>query len=121
MLFGIDIQGIVGSALGGQLLTGTLHRATDAAGAYGETTKTFVNVSIEGIRAAWSSDPFVRNAFAETRVYPANAMKITILAAGLGSAPTENDEITMEGVRHRILGVGSDPATATYTMAAVPI
>ncbi len=52
---------------------------------------------------------------------PASAVTLSVLRAGLGATLDLDDEVTVGGATYRVIRVGTDPAGAAYTAAAVPV
>lgn len=109
------IQSIMSSALGGLLLTATLHKATITTDEYGEETATYVDHHIKVSPDDWSAS--VRAA----RGIPRTDVRIIALQ-GTATAPIEiGDEISVRGVRHLVIALGDDAARAAWDIQARPI
>lgn len=53
---------------------------------------------------------------------PDKAVRILVLTGGVSPAPTQDDEITADGVRYRIAApIKSDPAKIGWDLMAVPV
>lgn len=110
VLFGTDFTSAIGGAFAGQLLPGTLHKASTTRTESGATVATFVDHPCEGVRSKWSLGQSV------ARGYPANTVKLLVLQASLAVAPGLDDEITLAGGRYRVVDVDQDAGGATWSV-----
>lgn len=111
-IFGVDIAGIVYSAMSGQLHAATLHKITETLDNYGAPSRVAVDHPAQGVRLQWNATVAMK------RGYPADAVKILILQSDT-PAPTITDEISIDGERWRVIDVERDPVDATWVMAGV--
>jgi hypothetical protein len=114
-LFDIDLPDLLGDALGDLLLPGVLHRATLAEDEDGRRTRTLSDEPIRYMREAISDYAWA------TAGIPSTTVRVLILAQGLGSPPSVEDEVTIDAGRYRIARCDADPASATYTVDGNPV
>lgn len=114
-LFGVDIAGIVADATSGQLVPGTLHQisyGSRSGSVTGGRTQTETDISFEGIIESYTEDEID-----ETTVL-SNDRRVLIITNSMAQSvvPEPNWDVTIEGLRYRVIAVSRDPAEATYTL-----
>ncbi|HBG50563.1 MAG TPA: hypothetical protein DDW89_01940 [Gammaproteobacteria bacterium] len=114
MLDGL-IQSIMAGAMGGPLLTATLHKATITTDEYGEDTATYTDHHIKVSPDDWSAS--VRIA----RGIPRTDVRIIGLQGTATAAVAIGDEISVRGVRHLVIALKEDVARAAWDIQARPI
>lgn len=114
-LFGVDIAGEIGSALGPELLAATLHKQSAGTRTPGSLTggnnPTEVDYSARGIIEDYDDDRI------DGTVILQGDRRILLLGSTIASSqvPSQGDAITIEGTRYEIVGpVKRDPAAASY-------
>ena len=115
VLFGVDVQAVIGGALAGQLPPVTLHKAATATAASGDTVATFADHAAEGVVSKWRARTLV------DRGWPIEAVKLLIPQMSLDCTPALNDEATADGRRWRVVGVVQDAGNATWALAVVGV
>lgn len=113
-IFGVDIAAIVNDTFAGNLHPLTLHKITATVGDYGEPINSEVDHDGEGVRSKWKSEIMV------SRGYALGTVKIIVLQGGIVE-PTNDDAITIQGERFRIVDIEKDPVNATWSLAAVKV
>lgn len=113
-IFGVDIAGIVGEALSGNLLTATLTRTEKTYDPVTDTqTETAESFTTDGVVSSYS-DEMIAGGHATH-----SERRILLVAQGLGTEPRIGDEITIESKTYTVTGTPSrDPASATWTIKA---
>lgn len=115
-LFGRDMAGIMGRALGKHLLPATLTKNTpgtvDPDATIDGTNPTERNLPCKGFIESFQDNQI------DGTIILRSDRKVTILGATVSGriAPEPNDDLTIEGTTYKIVpdGVSRDPAAATY-------
>ncbi len=113
-LFGTDFAAEMAAAFDGELETGTLHVVSTTKDAHYQSVRTGADTAIEGTVLKWS------NATLTQRGWPSTTVKILMLAHEK-PAPVEGDEITMRGVRYRVVEAEDGGAEAIWNIAATAV
>lgn len=108
------LQAVFGAAFGVFYMSGTLHVIGKDADGQVILPPTFTAVPIKGQQDALSD-----RQRADWGI-PDSGVLLIVLQAGVATAPTADDEITLAGQRWRISNIDRDPAQAAWTMAGVP-
>ena len=115
-LFGIDIRGIVGQAIGSGLLPGKLHSASvsaRAAGSMAGNTITYADHDFRGIVSSYNRVKYPSSNFIDgdgnLLLIDATVKPYVEVKAG--------DRITIDGTTYEIIDILSrDPASAAWTL-----
>lgn len=115
-LFGVDMAGIIADTFDGELLAATLHKnvvtGPDPSDLTGPPLTTSNDFTAQGFVETYSDGKV------DGTIIKRSDRKITLIGDLIedGQVPEPNDEITIEGVRRKIVGeVDRDPDKATYT------
>lgn len=111
------VQAMGQAVFGAYFTVGTLHRlALDANGLVIQPpsfTDAPIKVQVDSISA--------NERAVSGGTIPDKAVRILLLTGGVSPAPTQDDEITADGVRYRIAApIKSDPAKIGWDLIAVP-
>lgn len=113
MLFNINMPGIINSAMGSLLLSGTLTKITRGSRTDGSLTS--------GPSTTETSLPFkgfyeeYKDGAIDGTLIKSGDRKVMMLAASCSSPPSVGDKITLEGQTRVIVDLKTDPAKATYS------
>ncbi len=112
------VQAMGQAVFGAYFTPGLLHRQTlDADGLViqpPQFTDVPIKVQVDSISAIERT--------AGGGAIPDRAVRILVLSGGVSPAPTQDDEITADGVRYRIAApIKSDPAKIGWDLMAVPV
>lgn len=114
-LFGVDIAGAIGDALGPELLSATLHKTSAGSRTPGSLTGGN-NPTETGYAAKGVVDDYSDREVDGTNIRVGDR-RVLLLASTIASAqvPDQGDAITIEGTRYEVVGpVKRDPAAAMY-------
>lgn len=114
MLDGL-IQSIMSNALGGLLLTATLHKATITTDNYGEEVATYTDHAIKVSVDDWSASERI------AREIPRTDVRIIALQGSATARVSVGDEISVRAVRHLVVALSEDAARAAWDIQARPI
>lgn len=116
-LFGVDIAGIIGNAMGGGLLPCTVYELSAGARTSGSLTagpaRSDVPHTARGFIEEWAINQI------DGDIVRRGDKRITVLGATIagGYVPKDQDSILIEGNRYLIISiVERDPAAATYVL-----
>lgn len=102
-----DLRGVIGDALGGLFLDGSLSRNVTAYDDNGDLVTVDQNIAVKLIEESYSD-------IARASGVPMDQRKFIILADGLDAIPDTNDTLTFEGETLSVIAVNRDPAGATW-------
>jgi hypothetical protein len=108
------LAAIFGAAFGTIYLPGKLHVIGKDADGQVITPVTWSDVDIRGQRDDYSDKQ------RQDWKIPDKAVRLIVLQAGVATAPTADDEITLLGQRWRVSNISRDPAAAAWTMIGQP-
>lgn len=109
------LQAVFAGAFGPLFLDGVLHVATTTPDGQGGYTTSPADHPVKGMVDGYSEGYRTRFEIPDTDV------RLIVLQHGVGAVPSTDGEITLRGVRWRIVGpIEQDPAMAAWTMRARP-
>lgn len=114
-LLGGEFQTLFAEVFGPEMHDGFLHvvrSVPDGEGGYASTT---IDTRVKGMVEAYSEGYRTRAGIPDTDV------KVTVLQAGVRSAPNVDSEVTMRGRRYRVMAVDQDPARVGWIMRGRPV
>lgn len=114
MLDGL-IQSIMSNALGGLLLTATLHKASITTDEYGEEVATYADHVIKVSVDDWSASERI------AREIPRTDVRIIALQGSATVSVAVGDEISVRAARHLVVSLSEDAARAAWDIQARPI
>lgn len=113
MLFNINLPGIINSAMGSLLLSGTLIRVTRGSRTDGSLTSgpsaTETSYSFKGFYEEY------RDGTVDGVLIKNGDRKVMLLAASCSVVPSVGDKVTLDGETRLIVDIKTDPAKATYS------
>jgi hypothetical protein len=120
-LFGVDIAAEINAAMAQDLLPATLHKVTAGSRTSGQQTSGANPTETDHACRGFVEEGFVREGATNddgslvTRV----RRRVNIVGDSIvgGAVPEANDNVTIEGIKHRVLEVKRDPAKALYTLS----
>ena len=115
-LFGIDIAGIVASAIGPGVLDATLTRVIP--GTRGANPTAGTNPTTTAYACKGFIDAKSRESIGGTLVKDGDEIIILIggTISGGSVSPEISDKVTIEGADYKVSGLDRDPAGATFTL-----
>lgn len=106
------LQAVFGAALAPLAADGVLHATTLADAGGGGFTASFVDTPVKVV---------VESLSATDRIgLPRNAVRLTVLCAGLAAPVALDDGVTVNGTTYRVTSVDTDAAGASTTLVGVP-
>lgn len=118
-LFGVDIAAEINSAMAEDLLDATLHKVSAGTRTSGQQTS-----GTNPTETPYTAKGFIEEGFVnegrkndEGTLVTVTKRRVILIGDSIEGAqePAENDFVTIEGMKHRVVAVQRDPARATYT------
>lgn len=118
-LFGVDIAAEINSAMAEDLLEAVLHKVAAGVRTPGQLTG-----GTNPTETPYGARGFIEEGFVnegrkndEGALVTITKRRVILIGDSIEGAqePAENDFITIEGMKHRVIAVQRDPARATYT------
>lgn len=120
-LFGVDIAAEINAAMAQDLLPAVLHKVAPGTRTSGQLTS-----GTNPSETPYDCRGFIEESFRQEGAQQDDGSivskikrRVCIIGDSIagGQVPTDVDQVTIEGVKHRILAVQRDPARALYTLS----
>jgi len=119
-LFGVDIAAEINSAMAQDLIPATLHKVSAGTRTSGQLTSGTNPTETDYTARGFVEENFAQDGQGNDGDSLVRKIKryVTLIGDSIEGAqvPAENDKVTIEGVKYRILTVKRDPAAATYSL-----